>query len=260
MPGVGAAHGAPGSSARAWPGGVASMRCIYRVCQPLTSRRGRRGIARPLTAGLVLFAALAGWGAARDSQTWDEAMSVAAGFRQSDLGDFSVLWENPPLLGWVVYAPYTLTGVRHPALAAGAAGRLSPFDYGRQFLYDTGNSHRRVLILARLAVLIVSLAAVAVVIWWAYLLHGRPGAWIAAVCAACEPSWLAHGRTAAFDGLATATIAMTLFGCARLLERPSWGLALGTGAVMGLALASKRPVALPNAPVAPAEKQPETVP
>lgn len=195
--------------------------------------------AVPLVVGLLLFAGLAGWGALGDSQTWDEAMSVAAGFRRSDLGDDAVLWENPPLLGWLVYAPYRLAGVRHPVLPAGAAATISPFEYGRLFLYEAGNPHRHTLLLARGAVLAVSLAAVAVVIWWASLLHGLRGAWIAALWAGCEPSWLAHGRTAAFDGLATATIVLALFGCARLLERPSWGRALAAGALVGLALASK---------------------
>lgn len=196
-------------------------------------------VVQPLTLGLVLFACLAGWGAARDSQTWDEAMSMAAGYRQSDLGDYSVLWENPPLLGWIVYVPFKLAGVEHPEFQAGSVGAVSPVQYGWLFLYGAANPHRRVLLLARLAVLVVSLVAVAAVIWWAWRLHGPQGAWIAALCAGCEPSWLAHGRTSAFDGVATAMITLALLGCAQLLERPTWRRASMAGVALGLALASK---------------------
>ena len=194
-----------------------------------------RSALPPLLVAVSLAGAQGLWSAAVHSQTWDEAYAVAAGYRQVQLGDFGLVYENPPLLGLVVYPPLKLAGTRLPELR----GPTPPPVYGARFLYASGNDHRRVLLLARMAVLAATLAAVGAVVVWAGRLYGRRGAWLAALLCAFEPNWLAHGHLAAWDGLGTATITLATLALAALVSRPSWARVMAAGGLVGLAWAAK---------------------
>jgi hypothetical protein len=193
----------------------------------------------PLVLALAAVAFQGGWASLRESQTWDEALAVAAGFLHVETGDFELYYENPPLLGLLVYPPLKLAGTETPAVSPEELRRVTPAQYGDLFFYQSQNDHRRLLVIARSMVLMVTLCGVGAVVLWSYQLFGKRGAWLAAVLCAFEPNWLAHGHLTAVDGLATSTIALAAFATVRMLERPTLGRALAAGAFTGLAWSAK---------------------
>ncbi|NIV30638.1 MAG: hypothetical protein GWN58_14405, partial [Anaerolineae bacterium] len=102
----------------------------------------------------------------------------------------------------LVYPPLKLAGTETPTVSPEEFRRLTPAQYGNLFFYQSQNDHRRLLIIARAMVLMMTLCAVGAVVLWSYQLFGKSGAWLAAVLCAFEPNWLAHGHLAAADGLA----------------------------------------------------------
>lgn len=199
-----------------------------------TGAAPRLSRAAPMICAVILFGVQAFVAASKDSQTWDEAYAIAAGFRNTSRGDFSMVPENPPLLGLLVSLPLKLAGARLPEDSVASA-----VQYGRVFLYGCGNDHHRLLLVSRCAVIAAGLAAVAATVGWAGAVWGMRGAWCAAALCASEPNWLAHGHLVAWDGLATATITLAVVGLAWMMANPRPRRALGAGVLMGVALAAK---------------------
>ena len=169
-------------------------------------------IVGPALLAMALYGTQGYWSASGESQTWDEAYAIAAGYLQVRSGDFTLLPENPPLLGILVSGPLALAGAKLPSIPPADLQNLNPVVYGKKFFYSSGNSPRKLLMLARLPVLLLSMLAVGVVVLWAGRLSGPPGACLAAALSSFEPNWLAHGHLAAWDGICAATLVLAAFG------------------------------------------------
>jgi hypothetical protein len=193
----------------------------------------------PVVCAVIAVAAQGMWASLREAQTWDEAYAVAAGYLHAETGRYELVFENPPLLGLLVHPPLKLAGARTPVFPDATLARMSPVVYGKHFFYRAGNDHRTLLILARSMVLLVTLVAVGLVVFWAGRLHGKRGAWLAASLCALEPNWLAHGHIAAWDGLATSTLTIATFATVVFLDRPTYPRAAVVGLCTGLAWSAK---------------------
>jgi hypothetical protein len=174
-----------------------------------------------------------------NSQTFDEAAYIAAGYSYVARGDFRLDYEHPPL-------SKELSG-----LALWLRFRL-PFDpkrelwdqrdewtIGRDFLYHSPVSSEEILRVSRWPNLILGAALVGLVGWWAYRLWGAWSALIAGGLAAFCPNLIAH------SGLATNDLPIALFFFLTIYlfweyqkcPRAPWLAAVGIAA--GLALATK---------------------
>jgi hypothetical protein len=193
----------------------------------------------PALCAVVLVFAQGQWASRNESQAWDEGFALVSGYAQVELDRLDLLVEWPPLMGLLAYLPIrALEPQLPPPPPVGSKGGEIA-GYGRVFLYTGGNPHRAMLTRARTMALLLMLPAVAALVFWAHRLHGRTGAWMAAILCSFEPSWLAHGHLTAWDGIATSTMALTLAATAWMLDRPSFPRAAALGLALGVALIAK---------------------
>lgn len=193
----------------------------------------------PVLLAVIAFGLQANWASSRESQIWDEAYAIAIGHLQVKQGTFGVLPESLPLLGLLTWAPLAAVDAKLPPAPPDFRKPATIPRFGSDFFYRMGNDHRALLTSARSAVLALSLAAVAVLVVWAFRLHGPAGAWLAACLCAFEPNWLTHGHLAAWDGIGTSTLVFAAFASSLFLERPTYGRAVLAGVFTGIAWIAK---------------------
>lgn len=194
-----------------------------------------------LPAALCAVAAWlqAAWAAINESATWDEPYAILSGYLQVIAGDFRLTPENPPLLGLIVTAPLKVVGVLPPDLPTGPIAPGSVPSWGTTFLFQAGNRHDLALFFVRMAVMALTVLAMTLLVRTAHRAYGARGAWLCAALCAFEPNWIAHGHIAAWDGIATATMTLTVVALGGWLANPTKINAVLTGAGLGLALSAK---------------------
>jgi dolichyl-phosphate-mannose-protein mannosyltransferase len=193
--------------------------------------RPARGAPRPRheawwAAGLlVLHAALALWGAARNSVTFDENFHLPSGVLIARAAEFRVSAVNPPLVkalcGWAALA----AGARIPTLQAMGDGEQSRV--GEAFMRANADRYQRVFFAARCVVVALSVLLGCVVWRWARRLCGPLAGLVALGFYAFAPEALAHAGVVTLD-LATAlgfAASVYAFWCFARSGRWNWWLA-----------------------------------
>jgi 4-amino-4-deoxy-L-arabinose transferase-like glycosyltransferase len=148
---------------------------------------GERGAAALLLAIMAVALVV---GARTDGITVDEPVYISAGYRHLTALDFRLNPETPPLAKMIAAVPLLPLRLHTPA---------APGEWGWIYRFFHENSASRIIALARLPAILLTLS-LAVLLWaWARAEHG-PGAGLAALAlAAFHPSLLAHGHLATTD-------------------------------------------------------------
>jgi hypothetical protein len=150
--------------------------------------------------------------------------------------------EHPPLGKLVVAAGVALADPEFDASFRGDQGQV-----GRHLLYGSGNDPGRLMLWARLPVIVLTLLCGLVVFVFARELAGTAGG-LAALCLyAFSPDVVAHGSLATLDAPTAGFLLVSVWLLWRARVRPRWCLPLA-GAALGAALATKMS-ALPAVPV-----------
>ena len=150
-------------------------------------------------AGLLLacHAALLLGAARRLAPTFDEPAHIAAGYAYWTRADFDLETEHPPLAKLIAALP--LLALR-PALPFAKAERPSDaMQAGPEFLYAPGNEPDRILFLARLPGIALSVVLGGVLFAWARRRWGSASGLLALAVYAFEPNILAHAGLATMD-------------------------------------------------------------
>jgi hypothetical protein len=174
-----------------------------------------------------------------NSQTFDEAAHLAAGYSHLARQDFRLNAEDPPLIKELtalpLYLAYRLPFDPDPALWQDA----EEWQIGRNFLYRSPIPHEQLLAAGRVPNLLLGALLVGLTGWWAYRLWGCGAAVAATGLAALDPNLVAHASVITSDlGLALFTF-LTLYLLWEYLAAPSRGRLLAVGVSLGLALATK---------------------
>lgn len=203
------------------------------------SRGERAGVA----ALLLLFVAVALWGAWTKSDTYDEPMYIVSGYSYVATGDLSMNREHPPLAKYLIGLPLLALDLVLPERYQIRPGIAMAF-----LFHQPAATHRTMLFLARLGGIALAVLLGLYVHRWARVAFGPAAALAALALYATNPGMLAHCRVAGNDFAVTVFGFATCYHCWRWLDsgkRPS----LGWGALMlGLAIGSKL-TALVLAPV-----------
>jgi hypothetical protein len=93
----------------------------------------------------------------QESQTWDEAIEIASGYRYLKTGEYHFLLEHPPLGRMVVALPLLLMNPELP-VEDPAWGRWRHVRYGAAFLYRNRVTADAMLLAARGNTIAVTLA------------------------------------------------------------------------------------------------------
>ena len=174
----------------------------------------------------------------QESETWDEGIHLAAGYRYWKTGDLRFNNEHPPLGKYLNALPLLFMQVRLPVGDSSWNSR-DLLDYSRRFLYNNTTGADRLLFAGRLVTIALTLLFGVSIAVWTRRYFGPGVALFALVLFAFDPNLIAHGRYVTSDLLAAFTIflACVTWGEYLMRGRPLW-LVL-SGIALGLAIGSK---------------------
>jgi hypothetical protein len=132
----------------------------------------------------------------RETQTWDEACHIFAGYSYWTRGDFGVNPEHPPLVKLLATLPLVslpLHVPEHPKVFS----KEQDFVSATRFIHD--NDAEKILFSSRLSTALLILLLAALLFAAAREMFGFPPAVIALLLFTFEPSVLAHGALVTTD-------------------------------------------------------------
>lgn len=172
----------------------------------------------------------------RESQTWDEANHIFAGYRMWTHGDFGLNPEHPPLVKLLATVPLLPSHPKSPALE-GRFFKEDAFLGGKDFLYQ--NDADKILARTRTAAAILTLLTAIVVFFGTREMFGTGAAFIALTLLAFDPNLLAHGALITTDVGLACFMFLSVYLFYRFLKSPSALRLIAAGIAVGLVLAVK---------------------
>jgi hypothetical protein len=141
--------------------------------------------------------------------------------------------EHPPLGKLVIGVGVALADPEVDTSFTGDQGRL-----GRHLLYESGNDPWRLMLFARLPVIVLTLSFGLIVFTFARELAGAVGGLAALGLYTFSPDVITHGSLATLDVPAAGFVLASVWLLWRARRRPRWSVPLA-GAALGAALATK---------------------
>jgi 4-amino-4-deoxy-L-arabinose transferase and related glycosyltransferases of PMT family len=200
-------------------------------------------LAVPLTVIVLLsvHAGLLAWSATRHSPTLNEPGHLVAGLTHWKFGRFEVYRVNPPLTHYVAAIPVMLAGYQEDWSGFyDSPGARPEFRMGEDFIKANGERSIWLFTIARWGCIPFSLIGGLFCFFWSKELWKSNLAGLISLTLWCfEPNILAHGELVTPDCAASAFGLGACYLFWRWLEQPTWGRALATGMVLGLAELTK---------------------
>jgi hypothetical protein len=172
----------------------------------------------------------------RETQTWDEACHIFAGYSYWTRGDFGMNPEHPPLLKLLATAPLLSLSLRvppHPNIFS----KEEDFTTAADFVY--GNDAEKILFRTRMTAASLTLALALILFLAAKEMFGSGAALIALTLFVFEPTVLAHGALVTTDMAMSCFLLATVYCFYRYVRLPTAPRLILTAFAAGLALASK---------------------
>lgn len=209
-----------------------------------TGLRRRRRWLVPLLVALLLaqMAAAMVTTAVEQTPTIDEPVYVATATDYLREHRLRYNPEHPPLGKLLIAAGVAVAGPRYDPSYTGTQGEV-----GRHLLYESGNDPWRLMLWARLPVIVLTLLFGLVVFAFARELVGAAGGLVGLALYAFSPDVIAHGSLATLDAPAAGFV-LTAVWLARLARHRPLRYVPLAGAALGAAVATKMS-ALPAIPV-----------
>ena len=146
---------------------------------------------------LAVHVALAVWGAARQSVTFDENFHLPAGVLEVAHGELRVSSVNPPLVKALAGLAAIAAGARVPPMSAFPTGEQG--EVGQIFMHANEDRYQRIFFAARLVTVLLSVL-LALVVWrWSRRLWGARAALVSLGFYALAPEALAHAGVMTMD-------------------------------------------------------------
>ena len=174
----------------------------------------------------------------QESQTWDEAIHLAAGYSYWKTGDYRMNPEHPPLGKLLNAIPLLWLNPPLP-LSHPSWRNADEFNFGLQFLYYGPNSPRNMLFRARMVTVTLTLLFGLCLALWSRSYFSD---WVAIAVLAffCfDPTMIAHGRYITTDLVMAFTSFLAAIAWLSWLKKGGHWRLLLAGSALGLAMASK---------------------
>ncbi len=172
----------------------------------------------------------------RESQTWDEANHIFAGYRSWTDGDFGLNPEHPPLVKLLATTPLLSSQPNSPTLA-GRFFKEDAFLGGKEFLYR--NDADKILARTRTTAANLTLLTALVVFFGTREMFGTGVAFIALALLTFDPNLLAHGALITTDVGLACFMFLSVYLFYRFVKSPSALRLIVAGIAVGLVLAVK---------------------
>ena len=173
--------------------------------------------------------------AVRLSTTHDEYWHIPVGLLNWKTGRFDFEPLNPPLLRMWATWPLLFTSAESP--------RTEPTSdltrIGDEFLAANHSNIDRFVVIARLPIILLTVATGALLARWTWEWHGPWAACLVTWLWSRDPTVLAHGSLVTTDAGGAAFWIATLFAAWRFAQRPTTRNAALAGVLLGLAQAAK---------------------
>ena len=202
-------------------------------------RLAKRHRAYPIAAFcflLIILCAQLFLSVRRESQTWDEANHIFAGYRSWTDADFGLNPEHPPLLKLIATAPLLWSRPKMPALE-GRFFKEDAFLGGKEFLYQ--NDAEKILSRTRTFAATLTLLTAFVVFVATKEMFGAGAAFIALALLTFDPNLLAHGALITTDVGLACFMFLSVYMFYRFVKSPSALRLILAGLSVGLVLAVK---------------------
>jgi 4-amino-4-deoxy-L-arabinose transferase-like glycosyltransferase len=184
-----------------------------------------------IALGLQLF-----FSVRRESQTWDEANHIFAGYRSWTHGDYGLNPEHPPLVKLIATAPLLSSQPKVPTLEE-RFFKEDAFLRGKEFLYQ--NDPDKILARTRTAAAILTLLTALVVFFGTREMFGPGPAFVALTLLSFDPNLLAHGALITTDVGLACFMFLSVYMFYRFVKSPSAARLIMAGVAVGLVLAVK---------------------
>ena len=172
----------------------------------------------------------------QESQTWDEANHIFAGYRSWTHADFGLNPEHPPMVKLLATLPLFSSQLKTPELQD-RYFKEEAFVDGKDFLY--GNDAEKILWRTRLAAGTITILLGLLIFLATREFFGTGAAFIALTLLAFDPNLLAHGALVTTDSALSCFMFASVYAFYRYVKVPTiWRMAV-VGLAVGLALASK---------------------
>ena len=176
--------------------------------------------------------------ALQESQTWDEADHLSAGYSYWKTGEFTLNKEHPPLGKLIMALPLLFANVSMPPVPTDPT-YANETAFSRAFLYRNLMPADSLLLRARIAAVLITIALGVALAVWTRTAFGPGAALLAVLLFAFDPNVLAHGRYVTTDVIVTLTMFIACITWSRFLEKTSTQRLCVAGVATGLALLSK---------------------
>lgn len=177
-----------------------------------------------------------------DSPTMDEQNHIARGLAFLRTGDPRLSLEHPPLVNALSALPLlTMPELRLPTDDPSWEAREGWYRFAELFMWEYNDAATRIVFLARLPIVFLTLGMAVVGLRFARALWGAPAGLFAYGFLLLDPNLLAHGRYATTDMGATAFVLLATFLLWRawVCEQWCWGRTFLAGIGLGLAFGAK---------------------
>jgi 4-amino-4-deoxy-L-arabinose transferase-like glycosyltransferase len=172
----------------------------------------------------------------RESQTWDEANHIYAGYRSWTHADFGLNPEHPPLVKLVATVPLLWMQPKTPVLEE-RFFKEDAFLRGKEFLYQ--NDADKILARTRSTAATLTLLTALVVFFGTREMFGTGAAFIALTLLTFDPNLLAHGALITTDVGLACFMFLSVYLFYRFVKFPSPLRLILAGIAVGLVLAVK---------------------
>jgi len=203
----------------------------------VNQRFGKRHQLAALCLSLIVLSLQLFFSVRRESQTWDEANHIFAGYRSWTHADFGLNPEHPPLLKLLATAPLLPLQPKSPALEE-RFFKEDAFLRGKEFLYQ--NDADKILARTRTTAAILTLLTALVVFFATREMFGTGAAFVALALLAFDPNLLAHGALITTDVGLACFMSLSVYLFYRFVKAPSVLRLIVTGVAVGLVLAVKQ--------------------
>jgi hypothetical protein len=190
---------------------------------------------------LAVHAALALWGAAMNSVTFDENFHVPAGAFIAARRDFEVSFAQPPLAKTLCALPALALGAKLPpdSLVPHGPAEIAEGPAGEAFMRINAGRFHALYFAARCVAVLFSLALGWLVWRFARRLHGPRGALLALALYAFAPEAIAHAGIAGVDVATGLAITAAVYAFWRFARTTRWRDAAVLALVTGLAFLTR---------------------
>ncbi len=189
---------------------------------------------------LFIFLFFSVLGAKNESAIMDELAHIPAGYSYVYKGQMSLNQEHPPLVKSLAGFFLLPTKINFPENSPYWKNKVNAqWDFGYEFLYNSNNNPDKIIFIARIAPIILSVLFLLFVFYSTKKLFGRKTAFLALLFLAFSPTIIAHSKYVATDiaaafGFFSAVLAFLLF-----LKNPNFKFTILASFVLGSALLTK---------------------